>query len=103
MVASRLKSLGVEVSHTIPGGPGETWQMIYPQSSSCFVEGQNPGILELAKGIRETRRVLGKPEGYLFVVWKKVSCCRDIPTVASTLANIIAISAACIAVPAGET
>jgi hypothetical protein len=103
MVASRLKSLGVEVAHTIPGGPGETWQMIYPQSSSCFKEGENPGLLEVTKGLREVRRVLGKPEGYLFVVWKKVSCCRDIPHVASTIAAITALSAACAVVPGGGT
>jgi hypothetical protein len=103
MIAARLKSLGVEVSHTIPGGPGETWQMLYPQSSSCFKEGQNPGLLELTKGLREERRFTGKPNGYLFVVWKKVSCCRDIPTVATSVANIIALSAACVVVPGGGT
>jgi hypothetical protein len=103
MVAARLKSLGIEVAHTIPGGPGETWQMLYPQSSSCFKEGENPGILELTKGLREERRVLGRPNGYLFVVWKKVSCCRDLPEVASTLAALTALSAACVVVPGGGT
>ncbi len=101
MIAARLKSLGVEVSHTIPGGPGETWQMISPQSSSCFKEGTNPGILEITKGLQETGRLKGKPNGYLFVVWKKVSCCRDIPLIASTLAEITALSAACTIVPGG--
>ena len=44
MVASRLKSLGVEVSHTVPGDSDEVWQMLYPESSSCFREGQKPGL-----------------------------------------------------------
>ena len=75
--------------------------MIYPQSSSCFKEGQNLGFLEMAKGLHEERRLLGKPQGYLFVIWKKVSCCHDIPEVATTIAALSALSLACIPVPGG--
>lgn len=101
MVAARLKSIGIEVSHTIPGGTDELWQMLYPQSSSCFKEGINPALLVVTKGLREERRILGKPNGYLFVVWKKVSCCRDVPEVATSITNLLAISAACVVIPGG--
>ena len=101
MIASRLKSLGIEVAHTIPGDLDETWQMLYPQSSSCFKEGDNPGFLESVKGVREEQRILGKTNGYLFVVWKRVSCCQDLPQVATTQAAIHALPAACQAVPDG--
>lgn len=101
MIASRLKSLGTEMLHTVPGDPDEVWQMIYPQSSSCFKEGKNLGSLELLEGMREESRLGGKPNGYLFVVWKKVSCCQDIPMVAEAAASLAAIAIACQIVPGG--
>ncbi len=70
MIASRIKSLSSEVLKTMPASPDEKWQMIYPQSSSCFREGQNVGVLESVKNARETMRLTnGKLKGYLFVVW----------------------------------
>jgi hypothetical protein len=101
MIASRLKSIGVEVSHTVPGDPDERWQMLYPQSSSCFKEGQNLGFLEAASGLHEEQRILGKPNGYLFVVWKHVNCCRELAEVATTQAALQALPLACQAVPGG--
>ena len=101
MIAARLKSLGTEVLHTVPGDRDEIWQMVYPQSSSCFREGQNLGLLEIIKGMREESRVLGKPNGYLFAVWKKASCCQDIPVAVETVAALAAIQVACVAVPSG--
>ncbi|MGK5084523.1 type IV secretion system DNA-binding domain-containing protein [Bdellovibrionota bacterium FG-1] len=103
MIAARLKSLGTEVSHTIPSDPDEIWQMLYPQSSSCFKEGQNLGALETWKGVREEKRMFGKPNGYLFTVWKKVSCCRDMPLAAAAAIEIEALQVACQAVPGGGT
>jgi hypothetical protein len=101
MVASRLKSLGTEVSHTVPGDADEYWQMLYPQSSSCFREGENLGFLETARGVREEQRIAGKPNGYLFVVWKHVSCCHDLPEVATTEAALKALPIACQAISGG--
>ena len=101
MIAARLKSLGVEVSHTLPGDPTETWQMLYPQSSSCFREGANLGFLETAQGVREEKRLLGKPNGYLFVIWKQVSCCEELAQIATTEAAVQAIPMACQAMPGG--
>ena len=103
MIAARLKSLGVEVAHTVPGDPDEVWQMLYPQGSSCFKEGQNLGALETWKGVREEQRIFGKPNGYLFVVWKRVSCCRDIPEAPAATIEIEALRAACQTVPGGGT
>lgn len=101
MVASRLKSIGTEVFHSVPGDPDEKWQMLYPQSSSCFREGQNVGFLETVQGVREEQRLLGKLNGYMFVVWKKVSCCQEIPYAAATEIAILAMKAACAAIPGG--
>ncbi len=101
MVASRLKSIGTEVFHSTPGDPDEKWQMLSPQSSSCFREGQNVGFLETVQGVHEEKRLLGKPNGYMFVVWKKVSCCQEIPYAAATEIAIQAMKAACAAIPGG--
>jgi len=101
MIAARLKSLGTEVSHTIPGDPDEVWQMLSPQSSSCFKEGLSLGALETWKGVREEQRLLGKFKGYLFVVWKRVSCCQDIPVAPAAFLAIQALRVACLAVPGG--
>ena len=101
MIAARLKSIGTEVSHTVPSDPDEVWQMLYPQGSSCFREGQNLGALETLKGVREEQRMFGKPNGYLFTVWKKVSCCRDIPEAPAAAIEIAALLLACQAVPGG--
>ena len=74
MIASRLKSLATEVFHATPATLNEKWQMIWPQSSSCFREGQNIGLLETIQGVRETGRLTsGKFKGYLFSTWRKVS------------------------------
>lgn len=53
MVASRMKSLGTDVFHSTPASLDEIWQMISPQSSSCFREGQNVATLDGAKNVRE--------------------------------------------------
>lgn len=86
MVASRMRSLGSEVFQSVPTFPDEKWQMITPQSNSCFREGQNVSILQ-AKGVGEIGRLLsGKFKNYLYVVWKRVGCTRDVHTIPSTLA-----------------
>ena len=96
MIASRIKSLNAEVLRTMPSGIDEKWQMIYPQSSSCFREGQNVGLLETVKNARETMRLAnGKMKGYLFVIWNKTTACKEMPTAAQAVAASLAIPAAC--------
>jgi hypothetical protein len=96
MVASRMKSLASEVFNAAPSSPDELWQMISPQSSSCFREGQNIGLLETVKNVRELGRLkTGKLKGHLFVVWSKVSCCRDFAEVPIVYAEVEAMSIAC--------
>jgi len=100
MIASRIKSLNSEVLRTMPSGPDEKWQMIYPQSSSCFREGQNVGLLETVKNARETMRLAnGKLKGYLFVIWSRTTTCKELPTAIQAKAAALAIPAACRGVP----
>lgn len=100
MIGARMKSLSSEVLFSTPSSPDELWQMISPQTSSCFREGQNVGLLDTIKNVREIGRLSsGKLTGYLFVVWSKVSCCSDLPTVPTAIATIAAIQAACQGVP----
>ena len=96
MVAARMKSLSSEVFHATPGSADEFWQMIYPQSSSCFREGQNVGILDAVKNVREIGRLTsGRITGYLFVVWSRVSCCRDLAEIPTAHIAIEAMNAVC--------
>lgn len=99
MIASRLKSLASEVAFSLPAAIDEFWQMIYPQPSSCFREGANPGVLENLKGLREERRLAKSftesSASYLFVIWQKVSCCEDLPEVVATPLIKEALKAVC--------
>ena len=100
MVASRIKSLSSEVLRSMPQSMDEKWQMIFPQSSSCFREGQNIGALETAFGTRETMRLMnGKLKGYLFVIWSKTSACQEFPSAIQAKAASLAIPAACVGFP----
>lgn len=79
MIASRIKSISTEVFKSMPNSPDEKWQAIIPQVSSCFREGQNIGLLETIKNVRETKRLInGKMKGYLFVIWKRTTTCKEI-------------------------
>ncbi len=96
MVAARMKSLSNEVFRATPSSGDEIWQMIYPQSSSCFREGQNVGILDATKNVREIGRLTsGKLTGYLFTVWSRVSCCRDLALVPEAYAALAAMNLVC--------
>ena len=99
----RTPEVRTEIAHTVPGFPGEQWQMIYPQSSSCFREWQNLGFLETFGGVREERRLLGRPKGYLFTVWRDVGCCQDLGEIATTMAAISALELACKSFEIGGT
>lgn len=95
MIASRMRSLGSEVFQSVPTFPDEKWQMISPQTSSCFREGQNVSVLQ-AKGVSEVGRLVsGKFKNYLYVVWKRVGCTRDVHTIPSTLAWPGVMQASC--------
>lgn len=96
MIASRMKSLSSEVFRSMPSSPLEKWQMTYPQSSSCFREGQNMGLLEFPKRVNEIGRLTsGKLNGYLYTIWKKVSCCIDYPRLPAVYAAISVLKATC--------
>jgi type IV secretory pathway TraG/TraD family ATPase VirD4 len=91
MVASRMKSLSSEVFQSAPSSPDEKWQMILPSGSQCFREGQNAGFLETAALANDRGRLQGRLKDYLFVVWRRVSCCKDysdVPVAAAVLAGM---------------
>jgi hypothetical protein len=96
MIASRIKSLSTEVFHTTPGSSDEYYQMLSPQTSSCFREGHNVGFLETIKNVRETKRLLNQNQRkFLFVVWQNVSCCKDLTYIATTEALLTGLQASC--------
>jgi hypothetical protein len=97
MIASRMKSISSEVFMATPSTYGEKWQMISPGSSSCFREGQNIGLLDTIKNVRDIGRLTsGKLNGHLFVIWKPVTCKRDIPYLATTQAAIASMKPMCV-------
>ena len=70
--------------------------MISPQSSSCFREGQNIGLLETIKNVRELGRLRsGRLTGHLFVIWKPVNCTRDLPYLPVSKAAISSMKPVC--------
>jgi len=96
MIASRMKSLSSEIFNSTPTSKEEKWQMISPQTSMCFREGQNVGFLENFNNVRELGRLKnGKLKGHLFVIYSKVSCCKEFTDVAVTFAATEAMIAAC--------
>ena len=96
MVAARIKSLASEVFQSTRSSPSEKWQMIAPQASACFREGENVLPLETFKRATELGRVSsGRLKGYLFAIWQPVSCCRDLSEVPSSQAILAALKAVC--------
>ena len=84
VIADRLRTLGSELFQTVPTDSSDRWQMIYPTASDGFRRGQNIAILR-AKGVSEMGRLAsGKMKDYLYVVWKRVRCTKDLPYIAST-------------------
>lgn len=94
VIASRIKSLGAEVFMSVPSVIGEKWQMIYPQNSSIFYEGQNIGLLRL-KQVSEIGRFQARPKNYLYVTWKRVSCTKDVYWVPFTQAWVSGLQSVC--------
>jgi len=95
-IAARMKSLSSEVFRATPSSIDEKWQMTYPNSSMCFREGENVGLLEIPKQVNEVSRTWSKKQnGYLFTVWKKVSCCVEYPQVPAVYASLAILKSVC--------
>lgn len=95
VIASRIKSLGSEVFQAVPSSANEKWQMIHPQPSACFREGENVAFLRI-KQVAELGRLQSmETKNYLYVVWKHVSCTKDMPYVATAQAGLQAMRLAC--------
>lgn len=95
MVGSRMKSLASEVFQSAPASPDEKWQMVYPSSSQCFREGQNVSFLDTAALANDRGRLRGRLKNYVYVVWRRVSCCKDYTDVPAAAAVLAGMSAAC--------
>ena len=95
MIASRIKSLSAEILRASSSSFDEKWQMISPQSSSCFSEGQNIAPLELTKNVTQIGRLRGKLKGYLFTVWQKYSCCQDLAQIPAAYAALQVLKTTC--------
>ena len=95
LIASRMRSLASEVFMSVPTSHDEKWQMLYPNQSDCFREGQNIGALRL-KTVNERGRVSwGMQKNYRYVNCKKVSCKQELFTLASTYAGLEFMKALC--------
>lgn len=95
VMLSRIRSLGSEVFQSVPTSFTDQFQMIYPQSSTLFREGQNIGVLRL-KGVSEMGRLWNmKPKNYLYATWKRVSCTREAYYPVTSQAWISFMQAAC--------
>ncbi len=95
-VASRMKSLSVEIFRSMPGSPGEKWSMISPNSSQCFCEFENIASMEGLRFANNRGRTMGKNlSGNLFATWKKVSCARDWAEVPVVQAEIAILEQVC--------
>jgi len=82
LAAERIRSIANEVYKSISVNPDEKWQMIFPNSSNCFREGQSVGKLETVDGVNESARLTKlNQNSWLFTVWKKVTCCRDVTSI----------------------
>jgi hypothetical protein len=96
MVAARLKSIASEVFQSTKSSSGEKWQMILPQASGCFREGENVLPLETFRRATEIGRLSGGPtKGHLFAIWQSVSCCKEMSEIPTSQAVLAAIQAAC--------
>ena len=98
MIAARFKSLSSEVFNSMPSGGDEKYQMIYPQPTLCFRQGENIARLRL-KMVNEAGRGINTfSKNYLFAIWRKVQCTKDIYHKLSTPLTVSAIKTACRAI-----
>lgn len=96
MIASRIKSIGSEVLQSFQSASSfdEKWQMILPQASSSFKEGQGIQVLQ-ALGVNELGRLNGIPKGYLYAIWQKTSCTVDLPWILASKGIIESLILSC--------
>lgn len=96
MIAARFKSLSSEVFNSMPSGGAEKYQMIYPQPTFCFNQGQNIGLLQ-SRGVNEVGRSLNArfSKNYLHAIWRQVSCTKEIGYSVTTPLTVSAIESAC--------
>ena len=94
MIAARFKSLSSEIFNSMPSGGAEKYQMIYPQPTACFMQGQNIAALRL-KAVNEISRGIVPSKNYLYAIWRRVSCIKEISYAVSTPLTVTAIQAAC--------
>ena len=96
MIAARMKSLASEVFLGTPTMPDEKWQMIKPNSSAGFREGETPAFVETFKRGNEYGRLAGGGvKNYLYVIWRRRACCKELTNVVTTKASVVGIKAAC--------
>ncbi len=95
-IASRIKSLSVEVFKNMPADPSEKWSMLSPNSSSCFREFENIGGLETIRQANNRGRLVKKNlQGNLFTTWKQVSCKKEWYEVPVYKAELAIIESVC--------
>ena len=95
MIASRMRSLGSDVFNSVPAGHDEKWQMILPHATSCFREGQNIGMLALRNVNDSGRLRSGQLKKYLYAVWSRTECTRDVYEIVRTKAALFAAKSIC--------
>ena len=95
VIASRIKSLGSEVFQAVPSSANEKWQMIHPQPSARFREGENVALLRFKQVAELGRLQRIEQKNYLYVVWKHVSCTKEMAYAATAQAGLQAMRLAC--------
>lgn len=95
-VAARIKSLAVEVLHSMPSSPDEKWQLISPNASMCFREFEHVPSLETLKLVNNRDRTMGRDlNGNLVATWKRVSCVKELAEVPFYVAELALLQAVC--------
>lgn len=96
LAAKRIRSLARDVYRSTPSSGDEKWSLVYPNSSSCFREGKSLGEIETVRGGNERGRALKtNHQIFLFVIWKKQSCCKDFDSIPETAASKVALKTVC--------
>lgn len=95
-VAARIKSLAVEVLHSMPSSPDEKWQLISPNASMCFREFEHVPSLEALKLVNNRDRTMGRDlNGNLVATWKRVSCVKELAEVPFYVAELALLQSVC--------
>lgn len=94
VIASRIKSISSEVLQSFKSSADEKWQMILPQASGTFREGQNIALLS-ALGVNEVGRIMGRPKGFLYAIWQRTGCIKDIPWILESKIWLQSLKLAC--------